>query len=407
MAQKEFLSNAGLEHYDEKIKEYIGDHSNVDIVALKEESPATAAHSVGEYITYNHIVYEVIDDISIDDLLIVDSNIEVATLAEGTVIYSDDDNGGGSSSSYNNLTDKPKINNVELSGNKTASDLGLVASEAGKGLSTNDYSDTEKGKVADNASDIVDITSTMAKNGAHNLLPLTLELLKSRNTSGTWNNNIYTCNGLTFTINSDMTFTVSGTATDDTELYMYNRVHYPLVFDDGTYKASGVAGGSDSTYYLNIVSSAYTKTISNEEVEFEYDSAVISGLSVGFKVNNGIAISTAITIKPMIRLASDTNPEFAPYAMPNRELTEKVNNVVLNGVVFNMDLNTIKTPGFYQVQRANTNTPSTEIGNVEWAGLIVTGDGSDFVQQIFINHGGRAAARSWFTNTWSPWLAFN
>ena len=33
--------------------------------------------------------------------------------------------GGGSSSNYNNLSNKPQINGVELSGNKTASDLGI------------------------------------------------------------------------------------------------------------------------------------------------------------------------------------------------------------------------------------------------------------------------------------------
>lgn len=33
--------------------------------------------------------------------------------------------GGGGSSNYNNLSNKPQINGVELSGNKTASDLGI------------------------------------------------------------------------------------------------------------------------------------------------------------------------------------------------------------------------------------------------------------------------------------------
>lgn len=33
--------------------------------------------------------------------------------------------GGGGTTNYNALTNKPKINNVELSGNKTSADLGL------------------------------------------------------------------------------------------------------------------------------------------------------------------------------------------------------------------------------------------------------------------------------------------
>ena len=61
---------------------------------------------------------------------------------------------------YNNLDNKPKINGVELSGNKTNQDLGLAAAsdvtaalgtkvdkEAGKGLSANDFSDEYKNKL--------------------------------------------------------------------------------------------------------------------------------------------------------------------------------------------------------------------------------------------------------------------
>lgn len=96
MAQKEFLSNAGLKHYDEKIKEYIGDHSSADIVALKEESPATAAHTVGSHLTYNSYIYEVKQPIAIGDTLVVGTNIDLADIAEGTVIYSDEEESGGS-----------------------------------------------------------------------------------------------------------------------------------------------------------------------------------------------------------------------------------------------------------------------------------------------------------------------
>lgn len=58
------------------------------------------------------------------------------------------ESGGGGTSDYDNLTNKPSINHVTLSGNKTSSDLGLVAAESGKGLSTNDYTTTEKNKLA-------------------------------------------------------------------------------------------------------------------------------------------------------------------------------------------------------------------------------------------------------------------
>ena len=52
--------------------------------------------------------------------------------------------GGGGTDDYNDLKNQPKINNNTLVGNKTASDLGLVAAETGKGLSSNNYTNEDK-----------------------------------------------------------------------------------------------------------------------------------------------------------------------------------------------------------------------------------------------------------------------
>lgn len=63
--------------------------------------------------------------------------------------------GGSGTSDYNNLSNKPHIEGHALSGNKTAEQLGLVKAEAGKGLSSNDFTDSEKEKL----DDIVNIKS--------------------------------------------------------------------------------------------------------------------------------------------------------------------------------------------------------------------------------------------------------
>ena len=60
------------------------------------------------------------------------------------LIKSNSGGGGGGTTNYNQLENKPQIGGVTLTGNKTASDLGLVAAETGKGLSTNDYTDADK-----------------------------------------------------------------------------------------------------------------------------------------------------------------------------------------------------------------------------------------------------------------------
>ena len=67
-----------------------GDNS---IVAVRETSPATAAHAIGSYLYYNDITYKAKTAIAIGDTLTVGTNIEVPTLDEGTVIYVPDEDG--------------------------------------------------------------------------------------------------------------------------------------------------------------------------------------------------------------------------------------------------------------------------------------------------------------------------
>lgn len=68
-------------------------------------------------------------------------------------------NGGGGTRNYNHLNNKPTINNVTVEGEKTLSQYGLMTELApalndkvdkvsGKGLSTNDFTDAEKQKLA-------------------------------------------------------------------------------------------------------------------------------------------------------------------------------------------------------------------------------------------------------------------
>lgn len=66
--------------------------------------------------------------------------------------------GSGGTSNYNELNNKPQIGGVTLQGNKSLADLGIASAEAlngkvdkieGKGLSTNDYTDADKGIVSE------------------------------------------------------------------------------------------------------------------------------------------------------------------------------------------------------------------------------------------------------------------
>lgn len=52
----------------------------------------------------------------------------------GVIKVNDIPYAGGGSSNYTDLTNKPSINNVSLSGNKTAADLGVAAVANGQDL---------------------------------------------------------------------------------------------------------------------------------------------------------------------------------------------------------------------------------------------------------------------------------
>ena len=54
----------------------------------------------------------------------------------------------GGTTNYSELNNKPQIAGVELSGNKTLSELGIQPAEQGKGLSTEDYTTEDKEKLA-------------------------------------------------------------------------------------------------------------------------------------------------------------------------------------------------------------------------------------------------------------------
>lgn len=137
-----------------------------------------------------------------------------------------------------------------------------------------------------------------------------------------------TIDGITLTVNSDKSITANGTrssATNVLYLQLMNKVELP----SGKYIYSGCpSGGAINTYHqmVNIYNSDDTFNRS------EYD----IGSGVEFNVQNGQKVSlyapriateftdtvTNLTFKPMLRLASDPDNTYVPYAMTNRELTE-------------------------------------------------------------------------------------
>lgn len=170
---------------------------------------------------------------------------------------------------------------------------------------------TEQINALKNASD--NIVATMTENGAHNLLKLILAkgYTEVIGTTGT------------LLVNDDYSITISSdsavTAVD------YKIADY-LYLPAGRYKISGVpSGASAQTYGLwyavwkNDDSGYLTNGYFYDDIEITlpYKTRV----TIYLEVTAGVTIGTK-TFYPMIRLATDTDPTYKPYAMTNRELTE-------------------------------------------------------------------------------------
>ena len=137
-----------------------------------------------------------------------------------------------------------------------------------------------------------------------------------------------TVSGITFTVNSDGSVTVNGTASANVSYRIKTQV--PLI-EGKTYICSrGEAGDNDfqmvvtawnsGTYVKNIIeigAGDYT------EKSFAVDYDGYNDVQISIFVRSGKSISNAV-VYPMIRLASDPDDTYVPYAMTNRELTEEL-----------------------------------------------------------------------------------
>ena len=157
--------------------------------------------------------------------------------------------------------------------------------------------------------------------GGKNILPLTITNIKALNTSGIWNENVYTENGLTFTcsVNSDGDITaiaVSGTASANTFLNIVSSALSSFLTDGNVYAINGCpASGSNSTYELQVrIGSASYRDDYGTGTNLTFDASADSSSS---KVRIVIYSGTEMTDKvyyPMIRLATVTDDSFEPYS---------------------------------------------------------------------------------------------
>lgn len=158
--------------------------------------------------------------------------------------------------------------------------------------------------------------------GGKNLLPLTVEGVKSFNTTGTWNGNGYTTtSGVKFTIISKDGISVdeiiaNGTASSDATFHLLNQVNAAPIDGTKTYFVSGCpSGGGSSKYRICIYSrtdGSTTNRVTNDYGsgnELYSESVIYWGVITIF---NGNTVSN-LSFRPMLEI-NDSATSYAPYS---------------------------------------------------------------------------------------------
>jgi len=158
--------------------------------------------------------------------------------------------------------------------------------------------------------------------GAKNKLQYDLTSLKAANTDGTWNNNVYTVLGISFTVNSDLTISVSGTRTSTTGNAILNLSSYTAnsndVLSQGvTYSNCYLYARGGST---NCSSASSIAILPND-----------IGVSRTYAIAVPSAVTQAVSVKiyPMIctKAAFGVSNKFVPYTKSNSQLTTELGSV--------------------------------------------------------------------------------
>ena len=205
--------------------------------------------------------------------------------------------------------------------------------------------------------------------GGKNILPTILDNIKQRNTSGIWNNNVYTYNGLTFTIITDQDgnitgINVNGTANEDADFIIISLYTFP----SGSYALNGCpSGGSTSTYRI-FATSWGSDTGSGVTATLDGSTAT----TIRISIKSGTEVSNQV-YKPMVRFSSVTDATFAPYSniCPITGWTgAKVSRTGKN--LYNFDEQALRSNNTYLATNLPHNTNFVFSTNTQITGLYIS-----------------------------------
>ena len=147
-----------------------------------------------------------------------------------------------------------------------------------------------------------------------NKLESTLSNIKSRNTLGTWNGNVYTYNGVTFTINEDFSVTIGGSFSSRAYFYISNN---KFDIEKNSYILSGCpSGGSSSTYDIAcdiFDGTSVQSTVKDVGQGLLIDTTNLTSPKLDLYIDIRSSSAIGKTFYPMIRNAETTNGNYVPY----------------------------------------------------------------------------------------------
>ena len=148
-----------------------------------------------------------------------------------------------------------------------------------------------------------------------NLLPMTVDMIKAANASGSWSGNAYTKNGIIYTIQTDADNNVVGikcTGTASAESTFIISASFTNALANGNYYVGGCpSDGSSSTYRMRGTNSLFSEFGSGTTINIT-SGTVTSDCEI--VIVNGYAIPTAgLLFKPMVCLSTQSDRTFEPY----------------------------------------------------------------------------------------------
>ena len=198
-----------------------------------------------------------------------------------------------------------------------------------------------EGNIATTANNLINDTVGWTNK---NLLPITLDQLQAINTSGTWEDNVYTYRGITITVdifNNLITgISVNGANTAGSVVFkLTDNFVYQLLSEDKYYISDGVDTTAivSGSAYISVErkkgesgESHYLST-NNEErsTKFTVDYSIYDYYFVNIYIPNNSSINNAV-FYPMIRRASISDDTYEPYTKTVKDEIFNLNSSVGN-----------------------------------------------------------------------------